>query len=408
MSPESNEHSIIDRGAYQLSPREQEEQSAIRTQLLAEVESIAPILAEHAAQSEHLGHMDATSIEAVRKTGLVRMFSPRELGGLEVDPVTGALILEASARIDGSASWTIGILGASAFAGAYLPIDAARRIFAKKVPPGAGSLLPKGQAEAVAGGYRVSGRWPFASGIHHADWIMATAPVAGRQQPEGLRTFVLSREQVFVHENWQVAGLRGTGSCDFSLDGALVPEEMTFSFMDFAQGKAVTGGAALRMGTPANVAPFHIGIPLGIARHALDEITTQAIEKGRGFPPSPLQTQLHFQFDLGKAEIELASVRAFGLQLLSELYAEAQVNGPPPPTRQAEVRAATSYITEVAQRVTYIAFQAAGGSALFDTNPLQRCFRDVCAAGQHFVVSQTSYQALGQFKLGRPEANPML
>jgi alkylation response protein AidB-like acyl-CoA dehydrogenase len=86
----------------------------------------------------------------------------------------------------------------------------------------------------------------------------------------------------------------------------------------------------------------------------------------------------------------------------------AQSVGTPPPSRQAEVRAAAAYVTEVARNVTSIAFQAAGGGALFDTNPLQRCFRDVVAAAQHFVVSQTSYQALGQFKLERPDANPML
>jgi alkylation response protein AidB-like acyl-CoA dehydrogenase len=140
----------------------------------------------------------------------------------------------------------------------------------------------------------------------------------------------------------------------------------------------------------------------------LDEITTQAIEKGRGFPPSPLHTQPHFQFALGKAAIELASARALALQLVSELYAEAQSGRTPPPSRQAEARAASTYITEVAQHVTSVAFQAAGGGALFDDNPLQRCFRDVFAAGQHFVVSQTSYQALGQFRLNQPDANPML
>jgi hypothetical protein len=147
---------------------------------------------------------------------------------------------------------------------------------------------------------------------------------------------------------------------------------------------------------------------LGIARRALDEITTQAIEKGRGFPPSPLPAQPHFQYALGKAETELASVRALALQLLSELYVEAEAGGTPPPTRQAQARAACAYITEIAQHVTTVAFQAAGGGALFEANPLQRCLRDVLATGQHFVVSHSSYQALGQFKLDQSDANPML
>jgi alkylation response protein AidB-like acyl-CoA dehydrogenase len=380
----------------------------LRNELLAEVDSIAPVLAEHAPLSEKLGRQDAPSIEAMRGTRLLRLFAPRDLGGLEAHPVTVILVLEALARIDASASWTLGILGSSAWAAAYLPASSARQMFAKGVPPMAGSFFPKGQAEPVADGYRVKGRWPFASGIHHADWLLAGAFVPGRPQPEGLRIVVLPRDRVVVHDNWQVAGLRGSGSCDFSIENVFVPEEMSFPLMDMVQGKAVTGGAAVRLGIPALLTPFHIGIPLGIARRALDEITSQAIEKGRGFPPSPLQTHPHFQFALGKAEIKLASARALALQLLSELYAEAETGRTPPPTRQAEARAAATYITEVAQHVTGVAFQAGGGGALFDTNPLQRCFRDVFAAGQHFAVSQTSYRALGQFKLNQPDANPML
>jgi len=102
---------------------------------------------------------------------------------------------------------------------------------------------------------------------------------------------LLPRNQVVLHDNWQVAGLRGSGSSDYSIEDQFVPEEMSLLLMDVFMGKAVTGGPALRLGLPAGVAPFHIGIALGIARHALDEISTQAVEKGRGFPPSTLPTQ---------------------------------------------------------------------------------------------------------------------
>jgi alkylation response protein AidB-like acyl-CoA dehydrogenase len=183
---------------------------------------------------------------------------------------------------------------------------------------------------------------------------------------------------------------------------------MTFAFTDLFMGRAVTGGAALRLGMPAWVASFHIGIALGMARRALDEILVQATEKGRGLPPSPLPAQPHVQFALGKAEIELAAARAYGIQLMANLYETARAGQTPSPAHQAEARAAGTYITEVAQRVITAAFQAAGGTALFDTNPLQRCYRDIAAAGQHFIVSQSVYRAVGMFKLNQPDANPML
>jgi indole-3-acetate monooxygenase len=386
-----------------------QQEELLRKDLLAEIESIAPVLAEHAAASEALGRLDEPTMAAIRSTRLLRLYAPRELGGLEADPVTVLVVLEALARIDASTSWALGILaGVSGIVGAYLPAATARRLFADRIPPMAGSFLPKGTAEPVAGGYRVRGRWPYGSGIHHAEWIGAGAAIPGEPMPEGARFVYLPREQIVIHDNWQVAGLRGSGSSDYSIEDRFVPQEMTYSLADLFMGKAVTGGPAFRLGLLVWVASFHIGIALGIARHALDEITTQAVEKGRGFPPSPLPTQPHVQFALGKAEIELASARAYGIQLIGDLYEEAQAGRVPSPARQAEARAASTYVTDVAQRVTMAAFQAAGGTALFDTNPLQRCFRDIAAAGQHFVVSQSAYHAVGMFKLNQPDANPML
>jgi indole-3-acetate monooxygenase len=387
---------------------------SLRDELLAEIEAVAPILTEHAPQSEKLGRLDEPIIEALRKTRLLRFACPRELGGYEADPITAMEVLEAVTRIDASAGWTLGILAlTSAIAGAFLPVKTAQRIFANGVPPMAGMIGPKGKAEPVDGGYRVTGRWAFGSGIHHADWVIAGAFLPGQPLPTsprgaGIRMVLLPRGQVVIHDNWQVAGLKASGSCDYSIENVFVPDEMTFPFMDAGLGKAVTGGASLRLGLPALVIPFHIAIALGIARRALDGIIEQAGEKGRGSPPSPLSTHPHFQFGLGKAELQLASARALAFQVLSRVWTEARAGRVPPPSMQAEARAAAVYITEVAQQVTTVAFQSAGGGVLFDTNPLQRCFRDVHAAGQHFMVSQSAYRALGQFKLAQPDANPML
>jgi indole-3-acetate monooxygenase len=381
----------------------------LRRELLAEVKSIAPVVAEQAAASESLGRLSEPTMAALRKTRLLRYWCPLELGGLEADPVTHVIVLEALTRVDAAAGWTLGILaGASGLAGAYLPAPTTRRLFANGVPPVAGTTMLGGVAEPAPGGYRVRGRWQYASGIYHADWVAAATMIPGMSLPAGGRLVLLPRDQVVVHDNWQVAGLRGSGSSDYSVEDQFVPEEMTFSLIDFLTGNAVTGGATFKLGRPSLVTPFHIGIALGIARRALDEISSQATDKGRGFPPSTLTSQPHIQFALGKAEIELAAARAYGLQVMGDLYAEAQGGRVPPPPRQAEVRAAGSYITEVAQRVTMVAFQSAGGTALFDTNPLQRCFRDIAAAGQHFMVSQSAYRAVGQFKLNQPDANPML
>src|SRR5579863_1151978 len=123
---------------------------ALRKELLAEIESIAPMVAEHAAASEALGRLDEPTMAALRSTRLLRLYAPRELGGLEADPVTALLVLEALARIDASTSWALGIIsGVPGIVGASLPAETARQLFAGKVPPMAGLVLPKGTAEPV-------------------------------------------------------------------------------------------------------------------------------------------------------------------------------------------------------------------------------------------------------------------
>jgi indole-3-acetate monooxygenase len=152
----------------------------LRRELLADVEAVAPTLAEHAADSEGLARLNTPSIEALRKTRLLRFICPEERGGDEADPVTHLEIIEALAKIDGSAAWNVGILAAvSMIVAAFLPPASGKKIFASGVPPMAGMLSPRGRAEPVDGGYRVGGRWSFGSGIHHADWVLAGAVVAG-------------------------------------------------------------------------------------------------------------------------------------------------------------------------------------------------------------------------------------
>jgi indole-3-acetate monooxygenase len=198
----------------------------LRHELLADVAAVAPTLAEHAADSEGLARLNAASIEALRQTRLLRFTCPKERGGDEADPVTHLEIIEALAKIDGSAAWSVGILAVtSMIVAAFLPPASGKTIFAGGVPPIAGMLGPRGRAQPVDGGYRVGGRWSFGSGIHHADWVVASPVVPGEPFPAALRVAVLPRNQVVIHDNWQVAGLKASGSCDAILKGLQPPVE---------------------------------------------------------------------------------------------------------------------------------------------------------------------------------------
>jgi alkylation response protein AidB-like acyl-CoA dehydrogenase len=183
---------------------------------------------------------------------------------------------------------------------------------------------------------------------------------------------------------------------------------MTFSIVDAIDGNVVTGEKVMfRLGFPSFFTAFHVGVPLGIARRALDEITAQAISKSRHMTATtPLAAQPQFHTTLGKIEVQFKAARALAMQALSQGWAEVCAGRTPPAILQAEIRTSGTYIDELGQQITTEAFQAAGGSALFDSNPLQRCLRDAQAAGQHFAVSRSAYRNFGMFKLGQPDAQP--
>src|SRR5215831_5577145 len=216
----------------------------LRDELLAEIETIAPVVREYASQSEQLGRLAEPIIKAARKTSLLRFICAHELGGCEADPLTVMEVSEALSRIDGSVGWTLGIIAnATALAGAFLPAKSAHRVFGSGVPIIVGAIQPRNStAEPVDGGYLVNGRWSFSSGIHFADWVMAGALVPEQSPP---------------------AGLRGTGSCDYSIDNEFVPDNMTFSIVDAIHGNVVTGEKVMfRLGFPAFFTAFHVGVPL--------------------------------------------------------------------------------------------------------------------------------------------------
>lgn len=385
-------------------------EETLRAEMLDAVATIAPTFEAEAEASERLGRLSDVSMQAIRSAGLIGLRTPKVFGGYEADPIAELEVLEAASRADGSAGWCLGILtGSNAMTAAYLPRETAEVIFANGPVPMAGAPTPHGKARPKDDGYVLNGRWAFGSGIHHAEYVMAGARIEDIPPPAGLRIFVLPRSQVEPVDNWHVAGLRATGSCDYEIHDTFVPESYSFSLTELATGQAKSGGPSYRLGLPGIVSVFHISIPLGIARRALDEIIGLATTKRRGILSAvPLAERGMFQSKIGKAELQLASARALALDVTTRAWEAVQTGQALAPAVQAELRGAGTYITEVAQDIASMAFHAGGGAALFDTSPLQRCFRDVHAAGQHFIASDSAYQGLGRFRLGRPDADAML
>ncbi len=376
--------------------------------LMDAVESVRDALASNAAESERIGTLAPASVAALYESGLLRLKMPHALGGAEADPVTQLDVLEAVSRIDPSSGWCL-MIGAASLGGlgAFLPDDSIAEVFASGRPPKvAGAAAPSGTAAPVAGGYRVTGHWQFGSGIRHAEWVSAGARVANGFDgyPRQLR-LIMPRHQVKVHDNWQVMGLRGTGSCDFSVDDLFVPDGFAW---DATLTEPVRGGALYRLGRPGFVTNEHSAFALGVARRALDAITEVAASKTRGYNSvNRLANRPAFQWTLGECDIRLRAARSLNVEILEEAWKSVCAGYTPPPPLQARMRSCATYTTDVAVDVTTRAFHYGGGAALFTTSILQQCLRDINAAAQHQMVSDTAYENHGQFLLELPNARVM-
>ena len=386
-------------------PRDRDEKRRV---LLDAVASVRDTVAACSDESERLGTLAPAAVEAIREAGLFTLKLPQALDGAEADPVTQMEAIEELAYIDAAAGWCL-MIGATAIGrpGAFLCDDAIAKMFAGgRIPTAATATAISGEAIPVEGGYILTGRWPFASGVRHAEWMVAGAKIPARENTEETSlTLVYPVSKGKIHDNWHVMGLEGSGSNDISVKELFVPAEFTW---ETALWQPRRGDAIYRMGRPGFVANEHPAIVLGIARRALDEIVTSAPNKKRGNPPtSSLADREAFRGDIARCDFRLRAARALSHEVFERAYQITCSGQVPDDTVQAEMRAVAAHVTFEAVDVATIAFRYTGGSAIHRSHILQRCLRNVNAAAQHFMVSDSSLENYGATLLQVPDIKPM-
>ena len=385
-----------------------EEREAKRQALLDAVESLRGVILAGADEAEETGTLPQTTVDAIHESGLFAYKSARVLGGAEADAMIQLEVVEAASRIDPAVGWSI-MIGSGTLSGmvAFLGEEAISEMFVDgKFPRAAGAAAASGEAVIVEGGYRVTGRWAFASGIRHSHYLaMGAMAVGGPDGPKQIRV-VVPTSQAKIHDNWDVMGLRGTGSCDFSLDDVFVPERFTWGG---AEARPLRGGANFYLGRPGMQTTGHCGVVLGIGRRALDEITDLAKTKKRGYRGTEalIADRGSFQRFLGESDMRLRAAKSLCLETLEEAWELVTEEITPPPELQVRLRASGTYATGEASDIVSQAFRFGGGSAMYSSHILQKCLRDVHGAAQHNMVSDRAYENHGQFMLGFPGANPM-
>lgn len=372
--------------------------------VLAAVSRLAPRVATRSEEIEAARRLPADLAREMAAEGLFRLLLPEAYGGYEADPALMLEAFETLAYSDGSAGWCLMIGATSAVAAAWLPPEVAQAIYgsAPDVITG-GVFAPLGEAVVVEGGYRVSGRWPWASGSHNCQWLMGGVRVVEggkpRQradgQPEGRMVF-FPAEAVTLHDTWHVSGLCGTGSVDMEVKEVFVPAERSVALV----------AERPRVARPLYAFPLFgllaVGVSsvaLGIARRAVDELKGLAHQKRLMPSGRLLATRSSVQVDVAEAEAGLRASRAFLLEAMAQARAAA-AQGDIPLRLRAELRLAATHATRCAARAVDRMYEAAGGAAVFHKSPLQRCFRDIHVATQHVMVAPPTLETAGRLLLG--------
>ena len=383
--------------------------SAIGEERLARARALAPVIEAAADDIEAERRLTAPIVDALHEAGLYRMLLPQSLGGAEVDPVTFVRGIETIASADASTAWCLCQASGCSMSAAYLHPDVARTIFGDDpravLAWGPG---PDARAVAVDGGYRLNGTWSFASGCRQANWLGGFAPIVGadgqpRRRPDGAveaRTLLFPAEQAEIVDVWHVSGLRGTASDAFTVDDLFVPHERAILRDEPAERQHTGRLYCFPLGSL--YASGFAGVAMGIARASLDALIDLAIEKTpRGYK-RPLRDSAVIQAQVGRAEAQLRSARAFLLGALRDIWAAVGHSGELTLEQRMLIRLAATYTIHEAKEVVDTAHHAAGGTAIFNASAFDRRFRDMHAVTQQLQGRQAHFETVGQHVLGFP------
>ena len=348
-------------------------------------------VSDRAAETEAARCVPPDLAHRLGATGVFRMFVPSKLGGDPVDPLTAYAIVAELARADASTGWTSMILNTTFFS-SWLEPEVARAILETEPSSGmAGMFAPIGRTEPAGDGMvRLTGRYPFNSGSPHASWFCEGAFVTGVSGAPEWRFLFLPKSDVEILDTWRVAGLRGTASHDVLVDGVLVPLDRTASPVF---DRAPHDEPHYRWSFFALLGALMAGVPIGVARRALDEFFALAERKSRGGEGS-LATEQVTQLAVAQCEGSLRAAASFVEDSIGAAWDTALVGDDISREQRLAIRLAVSHAMRACLDVVDTVFALAGGGALFDDNPLQRCWRDLHAASSHIFFS-TSFGAFG-------------
>lgn len=376
--------------------------------VLDSVRTSAPLIRSEAPMCEQTGQLSKPVLDALRQAGIFRMTWSRAFGGPELSPLEQIDVLEEISAADGSAGWCSMINSDGGYVTAFLEPAVAKELYPSLDMPTAVVVMPSGQAATEAGGYRLTGRWAFASGSTHTDWFFLNAVVfedgAMQPGPEGLpktRVLAVPASEITIHNTWVPTGLAATASNDVSIEDFFVPEERTFSIFE---SEAVDPSPlyAWRWMFFVNLA----AVPLGIARGALTEALEIAMTKVTMPTFALARDEATVQDNIGRARALIGSARAYVNDTVARLW-DALVSGEPmSQSLWTEFRLALTNSAHASKAAVTLLYEALGTTGVYRKSPLDRQMRDITTLAQHVLTQTKTYASSGRSLLGLEPGAP--
>jgi alkylation response protein AidB-like acyl-CoA dehydrogenase len=369
--------------------------------LLARAHALAPAIAAGAAEIDKRREILPAIIAALIDNGFFRMLQPQFLGGAELPPVLFAQVTEILAQADASTAWCVCQNNGCAMSAAYLETGVAWEIFGP--PNGILAWGPPGapfEAKPAAGGYRITGKWRFASGSHHATWLGAHMRVAGTN---AVRTMLFPKSSVVMNDIWHTIGLRGTASDEYVVEDLFIPQNR--SILRDAAAERRVDTALYHFTSNQLYSCGFAGVGLGIARATIKAFLDLPREKVSRGASRPLRENNVVQSQLAQCEARLRSARAFLHTTWEDAWARVQQSEEQTQEDRAMIRLASTWAIQQAREVVTTLYHAAGSVAVFEDHPFERRLRDIHTVAQQAQGRQLHYETVGQILLGTEQEN---
>ncbi len=385
-------------------------------ELWGRAEQLLPKLRERAARCEELRRLPEETLRDFHDTGLFRFQQPRRVGGSELDFVAAIDFGALFARACASSAWNFVNLGTHHLLLGMFPPKAQDDVWnvSRDALIASSFVFPAGRARKVEGGYVLSGRWPFSSGVDPSDWdMLAGFASLDDNAPSEQRIFLVHKSQYKVHDSWFAGGLRGTGSNDVEVKEQFIPDHRTLAVADTkgapTPGSVVNPGPIYRMPVFALFPYYLSGVALGIAEGLIDSYAAGARQRTGKMNAARVAEIQSTQIRVGEATAYARASRLAQVVNCGEAQEMAARDRIPDLQTKARYRLEGAYAVDWATRAVDVMFGLFGASGLYESSDTARAFRDAHAIRQHFSfntdIAGTTY---GRVALGLPGDNPTL